>query len=227
MGSLRISHSRKEILNVLKRIHQEEEEVFVWQNKEGKREIIYCQIEKIDPGVGNFSIRPMDLSQSLKLEKNLSLYIKGELESILFKQEVSFASGSIAILKIPTEIRVIEKRAVARTTFQFTDNKKIILAKYAPNSQRPRRFDLVTLDVSIKGISFFISPNQLLSFTAGDQVYVVELGGKKFSTPLTATVKYISRYSSSVDDIRGHRVGVQFWEPITQEILDLINKFGS
>lgn len=226
MSILRITDSKKEIVNVLKRIQLEEEEVFIWQNHQGKRNIIYCKIEKVDPGMGNFSISPIDEAQSFQLEKKLSLYIKGEFESILFKQDVSFFTESLVILKIPSEIRIVEKRSISRKKFELSDQYKIVIAKYEKNSKKPRKFDLFLLDISLKGISFFVSPNQLLSFSAADQFYLLQLGEKKFSTPVTSTIKYISRFSSAADEVKGHRIGAQFEGDLPQDIIDSINKFG-
>lgn len=220
MNNLRISNSRREIINILKRIQMGEEEVFVWQNKEGKRDIIYCQIEKIDQGIGNFSIRPVDPTQILSIEKSMTLYMKGKLESILFKQDISFTSPSMAVLKIPKEVRLIEKRSVQRVRFDMSDEKKFSIAKYAPNSKKPRRFDLIALDISQKGMSFFIVPSQLLSFSIGDHIYILELEGKKIDNPVEAIIKYISRYSGNAEDVKGHRLGVQFLTPMPQEMID-------
>lgn len=223
MNNLRVSFSKKEIINILKRIQQDSDVVFIWQNVGETREIVYCHIEKIDVAIGNFCIRPIDPNQTFHIEKKLSLYVKGELESILFKQEIAFASEGMVILKFPPEVRIIEKRLIQREAFEVSDEKKITIAKYAPNSQKPRRFDLILLDISHAGVAFFITPTQLLSFGAGDQIYLLEVGGRKLSNPLSATVKYVTRYTGTTEDVRGHRVGTHFLEPLAKEFLEIID----
>lgn len=216
---LRVAYSMREIIELLKGLNKEKKTFYVWQNDQGHRSKVDCYIDKIDQGAGSFSIRPLDPTYKFEFEKDLVLYFKGDEKGMLFKQEIIVATKDVIILKIPREMRLIEKRASPRKVFDFYDERKMSIAKYSYESTKPRRFDLILLDYSKTGVAFFVTGQQILTFNVGDTIYLIELDGVKIKKPHAGVIKYITRFVGLQEETRGHRVGVQFNTPLPDELI--------
>ncbi len=184
----------------------------MWQKNNDERQLAHCLIKRIDRKLGTIVLQPREFCFEESFNKRLSLYFKGDEQSILFKEQIHFASGQLLVLNIPREIKIIEKRENPRTTFDFSDDNLIWVSKYEDDMSHPRNFELILLDLSLGGIAFNISGQQAGSIKKGDLIFISRILDEELETPLIAEVKYArpARYREKETVRKGIRVGAQF-----------------
>lgn len=198
----------------------------VWQNEDGGRTLAHCLVKRIDRKLGTIVLQPKEFVFESTFNKRLSLYFKGNEQSILFKEQIHFASNQLLVLNIPREVRIIEKRTNPRTHYKFDDNNQIWVSKYEQGAEHPRNFELVLLDLSQGGLSFNLSSQQSGSIKKGDVIFISRIFETELQTPLVAEVKYAvhANYRFNETMRKGIRVGAQFNDPSAKAVISQLLK---
>ncbi|MFA6238626.1 MAG: hypothetical protein WC635_14930 [Bacteriovorax sp.] len=224
-ASYRTSILKKEIIDSLFEFKQELSPILIWQNDGGKRNIAMVIIEEIDLGNQSVTLRPLDNSTSVdfsKLKLNHPFYLKAENKSIVFKQEkpAKKTPKGFIQLSIPSEVKMFEKRREKRYT--FADRDPMITADIYPGasldiSSKITNVDLV--NISLSGMCFYCLKKHARLFYVKDKIKIAKIGCHSFQRSVFAEIKYITNGTGVNDQIQ---VGIQFAEPITEDILKII-----
>ena len=218
---LRATSDHVEILTIFKDIQSSNSEILIWQKEDGGRTLAHCLIKRIDQKLGTIVLHPKERIFEETFNKRLSLYFKGTEQSILFKEQIHFASAQMLVLNIPREIRIIDKRGNPRTHYKFDDNNQIFISKFEEGAEHARQYELVLLDLSHGGFSFNLTTQQSGAIKKGDIILVSRIFETEIQNPLSAVVKYTTHTNCRSNGIirKGIKVGAQFNDPSAKAVI--------
>lgn len=218
----RISKKQTEILDTLYIIQADKCPILVWQNHQGRRPSCNASITFVDLEQKCIIITPNtpeDAEVFKKFDAKLTFYIKGEIFSILFKQERPsvIEQSDVIRVPIPSEVQLIEKRAESRSNFDELILKIKAGVYLGGLGQDNTKFVNAELyDVSICGMSICIDKKFSHQIYIKDTVRILKLGEFRFPDNFLGTIVYMSpkRDNSSL-----LKLGVRFHQKINQETL--------
>lgn len=218
----RISKSQSEILDTLYVMQADKSSILVWQNHQGRRPSCKASITFVDLEQKCIIITPNSEEDALvfkQFDSKLTFYIKGEIFSILFKQEkpAIIEETSVIRIPIPAEVQLIEKRAEARANYDELILKIKAGVYLGGLGQDNTKFVNAELyDVSISGMSICIDKKYSHQIYVKDTVRILKLGDFRFPENFLATIVYMS---PKRDNSILLKLGVRFHQKITQDTL--------
>jgi hypothetical protein len=222
LPNYRITKSQTEILDTLYVIQADKCSILVWQNHQGRRPSCKASITFVDLEQKAIIITPNtpeDAAIFQQFDSKLTFYIKGEVFSILFKQERPsvIEEANVIRIPIPSEVQLIEKRAEARANYDELILKIKAGVYLGGLGQDNTKFVNAELyDVSISGMSICIDKKYAHQIYVKDTVRILKLGEFRFPENFLGTIVYMSpkRDNSSL-----LKLGVRFHQKITQDTL--------
>jgi hypothetical protein len=218
----RITKSQNEILDTLYLIQADKCSILVWQNHQGRRPSCKASITFVDLEQKAIIITPNtkeDAAIFQQFDSKLTFYIKGEVFSILFKQEkpAVIEEQNVIRIPIPTEVQLIEKRAEARANYDELILKIKAGVYLGGLGQDNTKFINAELyDVSISGMSICIDKKYSHQIYVKDTVRVLKLGEFRFPENFLGSIVYMGPKRDNTSLLK---IGVRFHQKITQDTL--------
>ncbi len=221
LSNYRSSVEHKEILRILQKSTTLEENI-IWQTGGMARVVVPIQHFEID-----FVSREIVIyydSQNFKVDSDLTLYVKLEYRTSVFKvSEFRFGPNSIHF-PFPAEVKTQELREGQRTYFTQEQEKFVTLkASTTSNLSKDRGASLIvrTLDISPSGLGLIISENNR-SFIKNNRIlWVTSILGETLQYPILAEVMYINAEVDSKYQVKKQKdlkVGLKLSGVIPAEI---------
>lgn len=224
-ANYRSSILKREITEALNEILKESSPVIVWQNDNGLRNIVKTRIKFIDFATNSIVMAPYSKEDELnfiKLNINLTFYIRGNVKSIVFKQEKpakKIANGFLQIF-IPNEAKMFEKRSEKRIT--PIEKYLPIHAHICPSGRTNvvEKYIAVELyDLSTAGIGLRLNKRYSRLFFEKDKIKIEKIGDYNFLRPIHGKIIYCRPDNKNKIYIR---IGIQFNTELTIDILKKI-----
>ena len=222
----RTSTLKKEIIDSLINIHIESSPVLIWQNESGKRKVTKAKIEAIDFSSDSIFLTPfseIEKNEFQNFDSRNTIYLRGNNQSIVFKQDKIAIKSSNGLLQIviPEEVKMFEKRGEVR--LQSLDQiLKLTTHFYLANNDTRTAKPIVgeLRDVSLSGMGFFIEKKHAHLFSEKDKLKIERIGNFRFPRAIYGEIVYARIDHETVNKIR---IGVRFNEKLNPDILVLVN----
>jgi len=230
---LRITKNPDEIRSFFREYIRLKCPVLLWQNMEeqgvsnAERVIFNGQFSMLDDSkdvlILNYNASK---NQEVDFDVNSTLYIKGEIQSILFKVDITHHADGKILLQIPSEVRVCEKREKARINFGYDYEGKVEFFNYKAYKSKRKHSSAKLIDVSQGGLAMLMFTGKAHNWTPGDTFHVVSVNGFEFPDPITAEIRYIRtiRITRNNQGLNAYRLGIQFERDLSAKELTSILK---
>lgn len=231
--NLRVTRDSHEIRALFREYIRLKCPVLLWQNMESaglsnaKRVIFRGHFSLINEDkdfiVLNYKQDPKD---NVNFSQMSTLYIKGDIQSILFKVEVTHHSNGKVLFTIPSEVRILEKRARPRITFGYNFEGRVEFFNYKAYRSKRKHSSSKIIDLSQKGLAMLMYTGKAHSWSIGDSIYVTRLNGFEIPETILAEIRYIRtvRITRNNQSVNAYRMGVEFERDLTREELTEILK---
>ncbi|MCB9063113.1 MAG: hypothetical protein H6622_16435 [Halobacteriovoraceae bacterium] len=222
---LRVTYTRDEILKTLNKIFLEKSPVLVWQNNGNQRDKKYTFITAISTKDNKFELTSLDTDYQFEFDRNLTFYIRGNEQSILFKDEKVELNVNKLKISIPSEVRMFEKRGASRTNLSDPDlpyiYSQLLQGKKEKNA---RSFTFQIIDISQTGLAVRVSLKQQHLFYPNDFLLVKTLGNYTFEDSILCKIIYLKKqyFPDDLDGQPSLRMGINFESQISLKILDQV-----
>jgi len=226
-AQLRVETSYNEIVETLHKMYQEKSPVKIWQKpKDNKtsRKVFDLTIQKINKRKNTFSLIANDQQELMDIDKNTTVYIRGEERSILFKQtKVELSKGSLCLV-IPYEVRLYERRYKERIKFSYDEKFMLKMHKAKKPSHQSETKAYQLIDVSSCGLAIFMTLQESDFFSKGDHIEISKI--HEYNLPISKAGKII--YFKKIDTLKNGkkskfiRVGVKFFMEYHEEDFQII-----
>ncbi len=221
----RKSENHPEIVKILNDVKIKRERVLIWQtNVNNQRNINNGFVTGVDTNLGSISLSPVKTDQPFDFDKMTSVFLRGDREGILFKQDLIIASPNMLIVKIPEIVNVVEKRNSPRSVYNIFDNRNIVLQKLQVDSEKTLSFSFQLVNLSNSGVAFNIASQHLPFVKQGRTFEIKEIDGFLLDNPIISKVLYRHKlkYKSGNRMVKAYRVGVKFLSKLSPDILQKI-----
>ncbi|OUR96518.1 hypothetical protein A9Q84_09215 [Halobacteriovorax marinus] len=176
----------------------------MWQTLEGDedktRDIRIGTMFKVNPKEGSFSVRAKDANFSF-FNKKLTVYIRGEFESILFKCSGENFGDKFGNFNIPLEMMILEKREFPRVSLS---DKKLMKLKSGD-----KEISLRVLDISCGGACLLISEKSAEFLKKFKKFEAVSINETLDFVKTTGVIVH-SQALPGANSERSMRVGIKF-----------------
>lgn len=230
---LRVTKDSHEIRTFLKDYVTTKTEVLLWQNldqkgKNGAKRVIFKGKFILLNENKNFLLLKFELGngEEIPFEFTSTLYIKGNLQSVLFKIEISHHSKGTILLPIPQEMRVLEKREKPRFNFGVYSEGKVEFFNYKTMRTNRKHNSAKLIDVSQGGLAMLMYTGKVHSWSEGDRFHIMRINSQTFTDTIVATINYIMpiEIERNNQTISAYRIGVHFDRDLTSSELTTILK---
>lgn len=230
---LRVTRNNAEIKGFFLEYIRRKSPVLLWQNmdgipqgQDGDKRIIFNGYfahfdEKKQYLVLEYKTGPM---KKPDFAKNSTLYIKGDLSSILFKADIQYHSSGKLLMPLPKEIRVLEKREDPRTDFGYEFNGRVEFSKVNQYNMSKKSMSARIVNIS-KGGAAILLFSGAHNWTEGDTLQIFSICKFEFSFPIDAEVRNIRTVQIERNNqfTSGFRIGLQFKRKLEEkELQDII-----
>ena len=228
---LRVTDDPYEISSFFREYIRLECPVLLWQNMDqtgssnAKRVVFSGQFSLINEDKNYIVLTyKAEENQEINFDRSSTLYIKGTIQSILFKNEISFHNDGKIIMEIPKEVRVCEKRDKPRVNFGYNFEGKVEFFNYKAYRSQRKHSSAKLVDISVGGFAMLMFTGKAHSYSVGDTIQIVNINGAEFPEPITSTIRYIRtvRITRNNQGINAYRFGVMFKEQISESELSRI-----
>lgn len=219
---LRVSRNHEEIINTINSMYVDCSPVMLWQNHGKKRVIVYATIDKIEFDRKRIVLLANKQHDFKNFKSDITVYIRGENKSILFKQEqCRFNSKQIALL-IPSEVRLYEQRHNPRVKMtQDFELNAYFSKRVGSGSGSQKSFAAKVINLSADGACFEYLQSLGKFFYEGDSIVISHFDHLKFEPSLEAKIVYIQKPSYASDRLR---MGIKLDNQLTQDMMSQIIK---
>lgn len=230
---LRVTKNPQEIRSYFKEYVRLKCSVMLWQNMEGagisnaKRVIFTGKFVLINEDK-DFLVLTYQENEKNKINFSQisTLYIKGDVESILFKVDITHHGKGKILIPIPDEIRVCEKREKARINFGYNHEGKVEFFNYRAYRSKRKNSSAKLVDVSQGGLAMLMFTGKAHSWSPGDSFHIVSINNHEFTEPIAGTIRYIRtvRIMRNNQGVNAYRLGIEFERPLSSRELASILK---
>jgi hypothetical protein len=219
MDRLRILKDETEILTLLNSLCDSGAPIMVWQKIQDQERVVFNgEVDVVSQEKKVFMVSLKEPIEDGDFTTERTIYLRGEMQSILFKQKTRQIKNDRLAITIPDEIRVIEKRAEPRLDLSakrvFSTLSKLDNAGISSSKLQAR-----LLDVSELGLSVMLNKKRATEFYEGDIFCLLSLNKTEMENEVVAKVMYIRE----IDPFH-IRVGFRFDERIDKKLLKNIFK---
>lgn len=230
---LRVTRNPHEIRSFFREYIRLKCPVLLWQNMGGAgqsnaKRVIFQGLfvllnEKKDFVVLTYKT---DKNQPIDFDTSSTLYIKGNVQSILFKVDITHYSEGKILIALPSEVRVCEKRERARINFGYNYDGKVEFFNYKAYRSKRKHSSAKLVDVSQGGVAILMFTGKAHSWSPGDTFHIVSINGYEFPEPITGEIRYIRtiRITRNNQGVNAYRLGIQFERELTSQELTRILK---
>lgn len=214
MMDFRLSQNRAEIFQALREAWEEGEPLKAWQMIARARRDYAVRIVDVDFVQGTVLYRFEGDCEGLRILDPLT--VQFAKKPAAFRCEILSQKADEVLTNIPDELAAREQRRDQRFEFAGSEEKSATLVFDNEGLTKPKRFIVVTLNISARGIGFVALKAQAPDCVPGKRFTLQTLGEYGLKKPITGTVVYRKEYSKqtqSVHDV-GYRVGAKLDEAI-------------
>ena len=221
---LRVSSNELEVARYLKDVYSTQSSVTIMQRIDQEVVITHGIFSKYLPQKKSITIELDDLNKKLNANAPLTIYIRKEAQSLLFKTTLTFYSQGEIRISFPEQIRIMEKRSILRHQFSSHDTKKVKLSKITELSYNKNLIHKIS-DISNTGFALIALPSEVEPFHPDDRFLIHKLSSEKLSPPLEAKVIYVAKtqFKKKKRFFNAFKVGLKFAESIPNEMINKLN----
>ena len=215
MEKLRVTSDKDEIKDIFQLAIKNELKTLVWQtDKTENRELCQAKIVSLNPNREELTIIPVG-SGGFSFDKELTLYLRLNFRSILFKTKIQSLGEKLIQFQIPTELRILEQRVNPRVTFSEDQEVKVSFQKPGPYETAGKDFETDLVDISRFGLAYVATALNITKFHAGDKIFIKKIAKTVLDPPVEGEIMYIKplRKKGSISS-NFYRVGVKLKEAI-------------
>jgi c-di-GMP-binding flagellar brake protein YcgR len=216
---LRATENFQEILTNVLEIFSKKSPIIWQKNSKGERKMAKAHIVDFDASGGQIIIKRADSKNWTDFRNRISLYFKGDDHSIGFKIADYHRSEDTISIKIPTSIRIIEKRVTHR--IHFVQKDKSILANVTKKSLAGTPYAFDVIDISERGMAMMIPSYLAKNFYQDDIVNINKIDGLPMNG-LQGRVVYIKIVKNHSFGKQLCRLGLSFEEVLDDKVFKTI-----
>ncbi len=224
MNNLRVTAFKEEILTNLESIKQNNESIFLWQEIDNNKTTKECTIIEIDSVKNLLTLSLKNKIDLSNIDKQHTIYFRGDQESILFKCSLKEIRNNFLILDIPISIRIMDKKINSRLILDDSELNIVVLEKSDNITSLPRKFALQLLDITQDGFTLKVSRQYQMFFNVGDRCKLISILEHKLVEDINLTVEYITKSNQikNSNTKKWYKVGIQTDRPLPSDIFDQI-----
>lgn len=223
-SKLRTTSNYNEIIDVIRECCQKQNSVMVWQNPIGvsatDEERIISQGRMFHYNSSHSTITlEMDDNKNSFLDLKHVLYVSSDEYVLLFKTDIINSDDEEVIIKVPHEMKVLERRTEPRTEIGADNRFKLDL------QFEKKKIAANLINLSIGGAAILIKGGAHI-WSEGDSLTVSKICDVHLAHSLKAEVRNIRsvELSENSKTYQGIRVGIQFESKLDNDTLEKILK---
>jgi hypothetical protein len=195
------------------KLYLEDPKIILWQNYKGHRRVIPVQIDLLNVLKDEIHLSALNPSDLRNLDEGVSIYLNSPFLSLLFKTDVGKLTSEEAILKMPSEIKVLEHRRHPR---HFFKGKKLpymtLLTPKDHRAEQSSSWENYIFDISSSGASIWLFKKYLDYIKVDEAIIVKRINGQPLGYNQEFIVRNINEvnYKKDGESLTLIRVGGEF-----------------